>query len=220
MTYRKREFITVLRYIETILRAVGVEGFGRRLKEERERIGLSQAKFAEACGVGKTAQYMYERGAREPDFSYMNAAEKLGVDALYVRTGTKSGDDWAYARAYKRMLLSIEMHLGLDEGPLDEIARVAVRLERDLDAGGQFVDYEPYHDAMTAWLKSSKNPELCFDLDLFARSLAELESAAIIKGICIPAEKKARVSVLLYRAFKATGRLDQKLIDDALRVAL
>lgn len=62
---------------------------GARLAEERNRFGLSQIEFGIACGIGKTAQYQYERGQRSPDTDYLGAAEALGVDIHYVLTGAR-----------------------------------------------------------------------------------------------------------------------------------
>lgn len=62
---------------------------GARLTEERNRVGLTQTEFGSACGIGKTAQYLYERGQRSPDTDYLGAAEALGVDVHYVLTGAR-----------------------------------------------------------------------------------------------------------------------------------
>ncbi|KVH68805.1 transcriptional regulator [Burkholderia cepacia] len=63
---------------------------GNRLKDERMRIGLSQAEFAALGGLGKQAQLNYESGARSPDANYLAALAKVGVDPLYVITGERA----------------------------------------------------------------------------------------------------------------------------------
>lgn len=60
-----------------------------RLKEERERLGLSQEKFGSIGGVLKRAQINYENGERSPDSAYMAAIASAGVDVLYVLTGQR-----------------------------------------------------------------------------------------------------------------------------------
>jgi transcriptional regulator with XRE-family HTH domain len=60
---------------------------GDRLREERERLGVSQERFALAGGVQKRAQIHYEKGERNPDSAYLAAVSALGVDVLYVLTG-------------------------------------------------------------------------------------------------------------------------------------
>ncbi|WP_175774003.1 helix-turn-helix domain-containing protein [Burkholderia multivorans] len=63
---------------------------GARLREERLRIGLSQAEFAALGGLSNKAQLSYESGARSPDANYLAALAKIGVDVLYVITGERS----------------------------------------------------------------------------------------------------------------------------------
>lgn len=63
---------------------------GERLKEERERLGLSQPAFAAIGGAGKHSQINYEAGRRSPDGEYFSAIAKHGVDVLYVLTGMRT----------------------------------------------------------------------------------------------------------------------------------
>ncbi|MBW7656235.1 helix-turn-helix domain-containing protein [Hydrogenophilus thermoluteolus] len=66
-----------------------VNAIGARLKEERERLGLSQTAFAESCGLKKLAQINYEKGERMPDAEYLARASRLGADVLYILTGRR-----------------------------------------------------------------------------------------------------------------------------------
>lgn len=196
--------------------------FGKRLKEERERLGFSQAKFGEACGVGRTAQFNYERGEREPSWSYMEAAERLGVDTLYVISGTKKGEDWAYARAYKHMLHTIEMLLGLEDGGrLEHIARMAIEAEARIaePRPGEIVTTEAYNLAVLDWLKTSQRPDFLLDLDLLATVLAEIDGAVSEPTSDRTAVKRAKAAAILYRAFKASGKVDAALVRDTLALA-
>ncbi|EGV2900927.1 helix-turn-helix transcriptional regulator [Salmonella enterica] len=65
-------------------------GIGQRLREERERLGLSQAALGEIGGVRKQAQLLYENGERKPDAAYLSAVSKFGVDIQYVIVGEHS----------------------------------------------------------------------------------------------------------------------------------
>ena len=62
---------------------------GERLREERDRLALSQPAFAEVGGVQKRAQINYEKNERYPDAAYLAAVAEAGVDVLYVLTGQR-----------------------------------------------------------------------------------------------------------------------------------
>lgn len=66
---------------------------GMRLAVERQRLGLNQAEFGEACGVSKTSQVNYEAGRRSPDSQYLAQAVRAGVDVMFVITGVKQVTD-------------------------------------------------------------------------------------------------------------------------------
>ena len=60
-----------------------------RIKEERLRLGMTQAQFGQLGGVGKTTQIKYESGASAPDAHFLAAVAAVGVDILYVVTGVR-----------------------------------------------------------------------------------------------------------------------------------
>lgn len=60
-----------------------------RLKEERDRLGLTQQELADRMGVSRKTQINYESGLREPDASYLSAFSALGGDVLFVLTGQR-----------------------------------------------------------------------------------------------------------------------------------
>ncbi|MGE7993708.1 helix-turn-helix domain-containing protein [Pseudomonas sp. NPDC089554] len=66
-----------------------MNGFGPRLKEERERLGLTQRAFGDIGGVEPNAQGKYESGERTPRLDYLAALAARGVDALYVVSGVR-----------------------------------------------------------------------------------------------------------------------------------
>jgi transcriptional regulator with XRE-family HTH domain len=68
-----------------------LSNFGERLKEERERKGMTQDAFGAVGGVRKQAQLKYEKAERKPDVEYFEALSKIGVDVQYVVTGQRSG---------------------------------------------------------------------------------------------------------------------------------
>ena len=64
--------------------------FGERLKKERNALGMNQQAFADKAGVSKTTQFNYEKGTRQPDAGYLAAISEMGVDVMYVLTGSRS----------------------------------------------------------------------------------------------------------------------------------
>jgi len=64
--------------------------FGTRLFEERLRLGLSQARLAAAFGGSRLSIVHYESGRSAPSAETLIALDSLGVDILYVLTGTRN----------------------------------------------------------------------------------------------------------------------------------
>jgi transcriptional regulator with XRE-family HTH domain len=64
-------------------------GIGPRLREERERLGMTQKVFGLIGGVEPNAQGKYESGERTPKADYLAAVAHHGVDVLYVLTGER-----------------------------------------------------------------------------------------------------------------------------------
>ena len=69
---------------------VQMNSFCERLKEERTRLGFSQADFAVLAGVQRRAQVNYEAGERSPDADYLQKISTVGVDVGYLITGSRS----------------------------------------------------------------------------------------------------------------------------------
>lgn len=63
---------------------------GERLKEERERLRLTQPAIASAADTTKQTQHAYETDRTPPKASYLAAIAILGVDVAYVITGERA----------------------------------------------------------------------------------------------------------------------------------
>lgn len=88
---------------------------GERLKEERNRLGMSQTAFGELGGVKVLAQRNYESGLRSPDANYLARIEVAGVDVLYVVTGKRAisqadldADLERYGKAWETLEMALE----------------------------------------------------------------------------------------------------------------
>lgn len=67
-----------------------MSNIGERLREERERLGVSQSALGAIGRVQKQAQLKYEKGERYPDAAYLEAIAKAGADIQYIITNVYS----------------------------------------------------------------------------------------------------------------------------------
>ncbi|MNU87274.1 Helix-turn-helix domain protein [compost metagenome] len=86
-----------------------------RLKEERNRLGMSQTAFGEIGGVKVLAQRNYESGKRSPDAEYLARVAAVGVDVLYIVTGARAlsqqdleADLARYGQAWETLEMALE----------------------------------------------------------------------------------------------------------------
>jgi len=59
-------------------------GFGDRLREERERLGLTQGVLAERAGIAIKTLYNYETGASPIAVDFLDGFARLGGDVEYL----------------------------------------------------------------------------------------------------------------------------------------
>lgn len=74
---------------------------GKRLKDERKRLGLTQDEMAVQLGLTRYAQLNFEKDINLPGGAYLLAALDRGVDVMYVLSGHRARLDPA-----DRLLLS------------------------------------------------------------------------------------------------------------------
>lgn len=65
---------------------------GARLKEERNRLGLTQEEFASLSGNTRRTQTNYENNSRSPDADYLSSIAKAGADVGYILTGIRTSN--------------------------------------------------------------------------------------------------------------------------------
>ena len=78
---------------------------GSRLKEERQRLAMSQTQLGEAGGITKKTQMLYESGERYPDAWYLWSISSTGADVGYIITGARGGPVPEVLTADERYLL-------------------------------------------------------------------------------------------------------------------
>ncbi|MDZ5456982.1 helix-turn-helix domain-containing protein [Azohydromonas lata] len=76
-----------------------------RLREEREKLRISQEEMGAIGGVGRAAQGRYEAGERAPDWEYLERLAQHGVDVHYVITGQRVEAAAALLTAEEAMLV-------------------------------------------------------------------------------------------------------------------
>ena len=68
--------------------------FGSRLAEERKRLGLKQAEFADLVGTDVPKQSLYENDRRELRADYLARLAEADIDIIYILTGRRSDGEW------------------------------------------------------------------------------------------------------------------------------
>lgn len=63
---------------------------GKRIKEERERLGYDQETFAALSGSSRFSQIDWEKGKSFPNAKVLSAYADVGADVQYILTGIKA----------------------------------------------------------------------------------------------------------------------------------
>ena len=100
--------------------------FGLRLKEERQRLQLTQQELAEIGGVKRSSQYLYESSERTPTMEYIARIVSAGADFKYLLLGERSSHN--------------NRRICLDEEVLDRALALADQVSRD--ERGRLLDSE------------------------------------------------------------------------------
>jgi len=66
--------------------------FCMRLKEERQRLGLTQPDFAKVADASKRTLIDWEKGVSAPNGFQLSALASIGVDVQYIITGQRSSN--------------------------------------------------------------------------------------------------------------------------------
>ena len=99
------------------------EEVAARIRQERERLGMTQAAFGELAGLGRATQIFYENNDRQPDTKYFQKLRERGIDVDYLQTGqrtrsTYNDEEWLH---FKNEILwasfSAAVKIGLPDAP-------------------------------------------------------------------------------------------------------
>lgn len=92
---------------------------GNRLAQERDACGLNQDQLAGVMGKSRRSVAAWEAGASMPDADALAAADKIGIDVLYVLTGRRG----SRLTAKERLLVSVTH--GMPEQAIDAVIHTA-----------------------------------------------------------------------------------------------
>lgn len=201
---------------------------GKRIAEERKRMGLSQSAFADLVGVSFSSQRRYERGDRSPDTGYLNALHSIGVDVLYVLDRTVqpwmedamkgAEDDFKVGKDVGWLLLDV---LGITSEEWVHIVNQSVK--RAWNGAPMFMSDSPsWRDGIvkaSRLISSLTKAAATLDSSLLTEVLTGLDQALSDKQQPMSPPKKAQVATMLYRAFKASGKIDPAMIEEAVTLA-
>ena len=181
---------------------------GTRLREERERLKLSQAELADKVGISRVTLGRYETGKREIGTDFLDKVGRLGMQVEYILTGIKVEGNVKQIRALWKVLFAMAKQLQID----------SVFIKIAVEIAGEDVDTE-------ARLQSDKlisdilndSPALILNTNLFIETFEAVERAQEKKSNgFLSSWKKAQLVLLVYRASKKSGKVDTKVLDDAL----
>jgi len=82
---------------------------GTRLKEERERLGLSQAALGAIGDFGKTTVIAWERGTAFPNALFLSDIAEIGADIQYIVTGVRQGGGIGEAAVHQAVLDAVDL---------------------------------------------------------------------------------------------------------------
>lgn len=204
---------------------------GERLKEERVRLGLSQSAFAERLGIHRNTQIKYESGAREPDSSYLEAISRFGVNTQYVMGIHDLKPTELLTMALDRARVNMPNDglgilldvLEISDEAWNEITASLITLHPEFGVPS-FVTIDPVWGQKVAKASQliSRLLESASSLDssLLAGVLEGVDAELLAQSKTIEPAKKAQTVAMLYRSFKASGKVDPAMIEEAVMLAV
>lgn len=202
---------------------------GSRLREERERLNMKQEDFATACGVRRRAQSSYESDTRSPDANYLEAAAKIGVDISYVIYGKPGTSETALRLSIlEDVYFAINSELGSTvENAVTLLNYAQLAAHPNINELYDKFDKESelpkivkvYLRNCPKFISDDSHDTFTVDTNLLETILEHIETILLDKKINLQSKKKALAVTMLYRAFKASGKVDLKMIEETLTLA-
>lgn len=201
---------------------------GSRIASERIRLGLSKTACASVGGVKRLAQHNYETGVRAPDARYLQALAARGMDVEYILTGESAR---AALGDYRSVLQALAAKLMIDSEAVTRLVNWAAdwrlqdkkgrplafadELEARIDAMLSLYDVHAGTYIIGGDRRAGDDNLLCRVIERFEMALDWRQSA-----VEISTKARARAIAMLYRAAKASGSVDPRMIEHAIDLVL
>jgi len=191
---------------------------GSRIKEERERLGLSQEAFGKLGGVKKLAQLNYEKGNRQPGGEYLNLLyQHDNIDLDYIIHGLRRSPELDLSQADKNVLESLAVAIGIDSNDIYNVCKIALSEEMRANLGKES-DPNKIHEAVRKIIPANlRSAEV--DIDLLTEIIEKIEDGLQKFKYKLSPSKKSQVVAMLYRVFLESGKVDQKMIEESISIA-
>lgn len=181
---------------------------GERLRQERRRLGLTQEELANSAGIHRRTQTNYELGKTEPDMAYFQALRRVGLDATYVQTGTKSSPGDEQSSATERLFLALCDALQI---PLDKVHSA-------ISGAASGAAHSEFHGHIKTLMGSSlvlnsKNKVLVLDRDVLVDIIDGFERCLEALNKRVSPLQKAHAIASMYRDFSAKGSIDAEMLE-------
>lgn len=200
---------------------------GTRIRDAREKLGLTQEEFAKRCGVHRRSQVNYELDRRHPGEAYLDALDAMGIDSVYIMSGEHRSDYVKYPTLYRYLLIYLLEALGYSEhdsllilhGFEESIKKItktdeSSRSSNDLTRG---IASRLLSESKTISSIISKAADL--DSVVLGNVLDAVETELSKQSVSLSNEKKGRLVSTIYRNAIDQGHIDTRTLCDAVALA-
>lgn len=174
---------------------------GGRIRQERIRLGVSQAALALRVGVHRKSQVNYELGQRKPDTDYLQALAREGVDVGYVLTGESRRE---VEQVYSNIVDSISVALEICKGFEQEWQTVYEIVRENWRASGG-AGSSPISNDEAVRVLLAKSPRVLGSSEDWGELLERVEFAAEAAGLALSAGQRASAVFLLFQMKRRSG---------------
>lgn len=182
---------------------------GLNLRRQREKLGLSQEQAAQKLGVTTRTQSNYETGKRTPDMNYLIEARNIGIDLTLLLFGEE--DPLLLADIAMQL---IEQAFVIDRGDL-VVAYDGIIF--DTPNPGELLFDELAR--LSPIFQSIVERRTSLDAALLSDVLHQVNVTINALGLTMAPGKQAQAAAMLYRSFKPSGKVEQAMIEETVKLA-